>query len=249
MGAVVSLSHIGSSPPSSSLSAPSPAWGPSHRRQSSMNCSSVGPSHGLQFFMSCSSMGPSHRVQSFRNRLLQCGSLPQGHKPCQQTCSSVSSSLRGATGPGRSLLQRSAPHGVTASFRHPPAPSWGLPWATGGDLLPRGPPWAAGGQPAWSTPWAGAESLLQHLKHFFPLLLHRPWCLQSCCSCILSLLSPAAVAAVQQLFPFLKYFITEVLPPSLMGSAWPVADPYLSQLELPLLDIGEDSSSHRKPPR
>jgi len=36
----------------------------------------------------CSSVGP-----------------PRGHKPCQQTCSDVGSSLHGSTGPGRSLLQ------------------------------------------------------------------------------------------------------------------------------------------------
>ena len=36
----------------------------------------------------CSSMGP-----------------PQGHKPCQQTCSSMGSSLHGATGLGRSMFQ------------------------------------------------------------------------------------------------------------------------------------------------
>jgi len=52
----------------------------------------------------CSSVGPQ-----------------QDHKPCQQTCSGVGSSLHGSTGPGRSLLQRRGPHGVTASFRHPPA--------------------------------------------------------------------------------------------------------------------------------
>jgi len=40
----------------------------------------------------CSSVGP-----------------PQGHKPCQQTCSGVGSSLHGATGPGRSLLQHGLP--------------------------------------------------------------------------------------------------------------------------------------------
>ncbi|KAK4830930.1 hypothetical protein QYF61_014303, partial [Mycteria americana] len=51
-------------------------WGPSHRRQSSMNFSNVSPSHGLQFFMNCSSMGP-----------------PRCHKSCQQTCSGVGSSL------------------------------------------------------------------------------------------------------------------------------------------------------------
>jgi len=42
----------------------------------------------------CSSMGP-----------------PRGHQPCQQTCSSVGSSLHGSTGPGRSLLQHGLPMG------------------------------------------------------------------------------------------------------------------------------------------
>ncbi|KAK4806227.1 hypothetical protein QYF61_013371 [Mycteria americana] len=37
-------------------------WGPSHRRQSSMNFSSMGPSHRLQFFTNCSSVGPFQRV-------------------------------------------------------------------------------------------------------------------------------------------------------------------------------------------
>jgi len=89
-----------------------------------MNFSNVSPSHGLQLFTNCPSMGPFHGVQSFRNRLLQHGS-PRGHKPCHQTCSSVGSSLHGSAGPGRSLLQRGAPHRATASFRHPPAPVWG----------------------------------------------------------------------------------------------------------------------------
>jgi len=47
----------------SSHSSPAPAWGPSHRRQFSTSCSNVSPSHG---------------VPSFRNRLLQRGSLPWG---------------------------------------------------------------------------------------------------------------------------------------------------------------------------
>ena len=42
----------------------------------------------------CSSVGP-----------------PRGHKSCQQTCSGVGSSLHGATGPARSLLQRGLPTG------------------------------------------------------------------------------------------------------------------------------------------
>jgi len=42
----------------------------------------------------CSSVGP-----------------PWGHKPCQQTCSGVGSSLHGSTGPARSLLQSGLPMG------------------------------------------------------------------------------------------------------------------------------------------
>ena len=59
----------------SSHSATAPAWGPSHKRQSSMDFSNVSPSHRLQFFRNCSSVAPFYGVQSFRNRLLQCGIL------------------------------------------------------------------------------------------------------------------------------------------------------------------------------
>jgi len=56
----------------------------------------------------CSSMGP-----------------PQGHKPCQQTFSGV-----GPLSTGPQILAGAsparAPHRVTASFRHPPSPAWGL---------------------------------------------------------------------------------------------------------------------------
>jgi len=65
-------------------------------------------------------------------------------------------------------------HDVTASFEHPAASAWGASWAEGGYLLHCGPPWAAGTQPAspQSAPRAAGESLLQHLKHLLPLLLH-----------------------------------------------------------------------------
>ncbi|KAK4820738.1 hypothetical protein QYF61_004419 [Mycteria americana] len=95
----------------SSRSSPAPAWGPCRGRQSSMNFSSTGSSHHrLQFFTNCSSVGPFQGVQSFRNRLLRVGP-PRSHKSCQQTCSSVGSSLHGATGPARSLLQHGLPTG------------------------------------------------------------------------------------------------------------------------------------------
>jgi len=115
---------------------------------------------------------------------------PRGPKPCQQTYSSMGSSLHGSAGPGRCLFHR-------------------------------GPPWAAGGQPA--SPWssslaAGEKSLLWHLEHLLPLLLHRPWYLQSCFSHIISLLTlHCHFTAV--FFPLLKYVIPEALPPSLIGLA------------------------------
>jgi len=78
---------------------------PSHGRQFSTDFSKVSPSHELPHSgilptgcspsgTGCSSMGP-----------------PWGHKPCQQTCSSVGSSLHRSTGPGRSLIQCGLPMG------------------------------------------------------------------------------------------------------------------------------------------
>jgi len=136
--------------------------------------------------------------------LLQCGLLsPRGHRSCQEPASAQAS------------------HGVTASFRHAPALASGPPRAAGGDLLHRGLPWAAGGQhvSSQSSPQAAGEYLLRCLKHLLPLLLHWPWCLQSCFSHLFSLLSPAVIAIVQGLFPILNYIITEVLPPSQIGPA------------------------------
>ena len=188
----------------SSHSAPAPARGPSHRRQSSMNCSSVGPSHG---------------VQSLRNRLLPRGS-PTWSQVLPATCSSVGSSLHGATGylPG-GCSSTGFPRGHSLLGVHPPALVWGPPWAAGGDLLHHGPPRASEGQSAspWSSPRAAGESLLPHLEHFLTLLLPWPQCLQNCFSHIFSLLSPPAIAGV--FFPLLNYVIPEVQPTPLMISA------------------------------
>jgi len=89
-----------------------------------MNCSSVSPCHGLQLFTNCLSMGSSHGVQSFRNRLLQRGS-PTGSQALPANLLQ-----RGLLSPWvrRSCQEPApvrAPHGVTASFRHPPALVWG----------------------------------------------------------------------------------------------------------------------------
>jgi len=82
--------------------------------------------------------------QALPVNLLWCGLLsPWGHRSWQEPA------------PAQAL------HRVTASFRHPPAPAWAPPLAAGGDLLHRGPPWAAEAQPAspWSAPQAAGENL------------------------------------------------------------------------------------------
>jgi len=164
MGAAFSSSHVVSVTPSgsgdsSSHSSPAPVWGPTHGRQSSLNCSNVSPSHGLSsqtaslcIFSTgcpsgtgCSSMGS-----------------PRDQKPCQQTCSGMGSCLQGSTSPGRNLLQRRLPMGSQPSsgihllLRGVPSMDYG--WVSS-------PPWtsiAAVGQPAspWSSSQAAEESLL-----------------------------------------------------------------------------------------
>jgi len=142
---------------------------------------------------------------------------PWGHKFCQQTCSRVSSSLFGLTGPARSPLSQD-------STRSHPPPGIRLLWR--GVLLQLQVDICstvdlhAGAQPdsRWSSPQATGESPLQHLERLLPLL-QRCWCLQSCFSCISSLLSPAAKCHYADVFFLLKYVITESLPQSLIGLA------------------------------
>jgi len=133
MGTGVSSSHFVSAVPSSSHSSPAPAWDPTQGRQFSTNFTSVSPFHRVQYFINCSSVCPL-----------------QGHKSCQQTCSSVGFSLSLSLSPRvHRSCQEPAPaqasHGVTDSYGHPPALAWCPPWAAGGYLLHCGPPWAGRG--------------------------------------------------------------------------------------------------------
>jgi len=67
---------------------------------------------------------------------------PRGHKPCQQTCSSVGFSLHRSAGPGRSLLQRGLPMGSQLPsgihLLRRGVPSMGCRWISA-------PPWASMG--------------------------------------------------------------------------------------------------------
>jgi len=105
MGVTVSSSHIVSAAPSSSgaglltlCSCSSTTWD-TVLHELFTSSSQIAPAWVASTGCSpsgtgCSSVGP-----------------PRGHKPCQQTCSSVGSSLHGSTGPGRSLLQHGLPTG------------------------------------------------------------------------------------------------------------------------------------------
>jgi len=95
MGAAVSSSHLVSAAPSSS-------------------------GGGLLTRCPCSNVRSLPRAAAL-HELPQHGSPPQGHKPCQQTCSSVGSSIHGSTGPGRSLLWRGVP---STGYRWRSTPLW-----------------------------------------------------------------------------------------------------------------------------
>jgi len=96
-----------------------------------------------------------------------------------------------------------------------------LPWATGGDLLLCGPPRAAGEQPSspWSAPGAAGESVLWRLKPSYPsFCTDLGVCRVVALTCSHSSL-PLQFLLQRGFFPLLNYFISEALPPPLMGSA------------------------------
>ena len=164
---------------------------------------------------------PSGGHRSLLAKPLQCGLLsPQVHLSCQEPAPAQ------------------GPQGVTVSFRHPPAPARGPPWAAGGDLLHGGPPWTAGELPLW------------HQEHLLPLLIQWPWCLQSCFSHIFSLLSPSLKCCYSQFFfPFLITLSRRHCHCCWLAHSWPVVCPSWSRLALAPPDIGEVSSSFlQKPP-
>jgi len=207
MGAVVSSSHIGSAAPSSSPSSPALAWGPSHVRESSTNCSSLSPSHRLQFFTNCS-----------RVDLLQ-GAVPQ-EQPAPAWIPHGVTSPASKPAPARAPLS-TAPQilpGACSSTGLPPGPSLhpsGIPLLQHGVL----PSCGWGSAPSWASMAAGTacittvctmvaeEPLLWHLEHLLP-----SFC-TDCGVCMavshtFSFLSPAAIAITQGFF-FLSTMLSQ----------------------------------------
>jgi len=121
-----------------------------------MNCPSVGPfPQGAVLQEQAAPAWVPHRVTSAASKLAPAWApLSTGPQVLAGACSSVGSPW------GHSLLQASTCFGMGS-----------LPRAAGGSLLHRGPPWAAGGQPAspWSSSRAAREdSLLRHLERLLP---------------------------------------------------------------------------------
>jgi len=202
VGAAVSSLHLVSAAPSSSRSSPTPAWGPSHGRQSSTNCPSVGPVHGLQ---------------SCRKGLLQCGGPPA--LPAKLLQHGLLSH-HGPTGPARSLLQRglsmgSQPalgihllrHGVLHGLQVEICSTMDLHRLQWDSLPHHGVHHGLQGNLCSST-WG-----ISSLAFFTDLGVCRA------VSLLYSLLSPAANCPYVGFFPLLKYVIPEALPPSLVGAA------------------------------
>jgi len=122
MGAAVSPSHAGSAAPSSSRSAPAPAWGPFHGRRLSTSCPSVGPlPWGAVPQEQAAPAWVPHGVTSPASKPAPAWApLSTGPQVLAGVCSVVGSPW------GHSL------------FQAPPALVWGPVWALGGGLLPHG---------------------------------------------------------------------------------------------------------------
>jgi len=148
----------------------------------------------------CSSVGP-----------------PQGHRSCQQTCSSVGYSLHGSTGPGRSLLQRGLP-----MVSQPPSAihllRCGVLHGLQVDICSTV---VLNGLQGDSQPHHGLLHGLRGNLCSSARSTSSPSSALTLVSAVVSLTyshSHSAIAVILGFFPSL-YVITEVLPLSLMGSA------------------------------
>jgi len=101
-----------------------------------------------------------------------------------------------------------SPRGHSLLQRHPPAPAGDPPQATGGYLLHCGPQWAAGDSLTHNGLHYGLQGNLCFL-HEAPPPPPSSLTLVSAELFLSHILTPP----FQQIFPLLKYVITEVLPP------------------------------------
>lgn len=232
----------------SSRSSLAPGWNLSHGKSSFMNLSSVGNFHKLQLFLNCSSMAPSMGCSPLGMGYFSTGP-PRDDKSCEQTCSSVGSSVHKCADTARSLLQCGLLM-TLVSFGHPAASLWHPLKAVGRSLLPRGSPWAAEEQlPHHNLPhglWRNLCSGTWSIPPLHPpLLLHWLGCLQDCSSHMLSLLTSLAVICFCTItfFPFLNLSFQRHYHHCWQAFPWPAVGPSWSCLALALLYMEEVSSS------
>jgi len=154
------------------------------------------------------------------HELLQCGSFPRGHKPCQQTCSGVGSSLHRSAGPGRSLLQCGLPTGSQLPSGIPllqrEVPSTGYRWGSAPPWTSMGCRWMTCLTMVFITSCKGRLSALASRAPLPPPSLT----LVSAELFLSHHLTPLSSLPVfcSFFFPFL-HMLPEVLPPSLIGLA------------------------------
>ena len=184
-----------------------------------MHLSNISPSYRLQFFIKCPSVGPPVGAAPQAQPLLQSGS-PWGHQPHQQTCSHQGSSPYGATGPARSCPSAGCLWGHSLLGAPPCSgvgPSMGCRWGSA-------PPWTSMAE-GHNLPHCGLHhGLPGHLcsgtwSSSFPLSALTQVSAGLLLPHTLISLSSCRFLCSWGFFPLLKYVISEVLPPSPMGSA------------------------------
>jgi len=162
---------------------------------------------------------------------------PQGHKPCQQTCSGAGSSLHWSAGPGRSLLQHGLPTRSQLPsdihlLRHGVLPGLQVEICSTVDLHGLQGNLCSG---AWSTSSPSFFTDLGVCRVVSPtyshssLLLHLLWC--------------------RFFYTFSNMLSQRRYHRCQLAQLWPVAAPCWSRLALALSDMGEASAaSHTSHP-
>jgi len=166
--------------------------------------------------MNCPSMGPFHGVQSFTNSLLQHGSPTGSQVLPAYLLQRGLVSLHGSTGPDRSLFQRGLPTGSqlpsgTHLVRCGVFHGGQVEICSTVDLLS-----LQGDSLPWSSSRAaGEKSLLWHLSTSSPSFFTA----LGVCRVVSFTLSQSSLSTAisLQVFPLLRYVITEALPPMLIG--------------------------------
>lgn len=178
-----------------------------------MNFSNMTPSHRQQFFTDCCNTGHSSTGCNPSGTASFCVGTPQNHKSCQENVSSIGSSLhRSADLP----QAHSFPSGIHL------LQCGSSPQAAGESLHPHGFPRAMGDSCLTMGSTTGCRRICAPVPVAPPpLLLHWPWCVESCAPTYSysTLLCPQLKLLNNFSFLLLRYVTPEMLSPPLTGLA------------------------------